>query len=196
MHALNYEDLREALVDTIERAGLVARVEEIIYVRDGARECEIYVYPDEESQGIWGKLSFEWVAHSQALWEDIDHEMEHGNDDLSGFDPEETEIPLHASFHLDLSPFWVETDMVREIAQGTIERASAYFNDEGSVIAEVSWSALGARVDSIRYEANAVGYFLTEETWWENWGEVFATLLGELLKAYRRLEEDERRAGS
>jgi len=191
MQLLDYAGFRDRLAQAFSSAGkFQVRLDEVVYLSDGSRGCEILVYPDGQKDGVWGKLGFEWVAENQAFYEEAEHAMHERNGEPPPLDREAAEVNMHAAFHLHFDEFDVTADVIRDVAETMKARAEEYFSDEGGVVAEVRLTSDAAKLECLRFEVNATGAAWADEPWWERWGAVFAGMLEHLERIHGDLQEE------
>lgn len=189
MHVLDYGAFRDALVDALSARGLQSSVDEAIFLGTNSRGCEVLIHYDDEPGDVWGKVSFEWVAANQALYEEVNEEGEEAYDPDLPLDPD-AEVMMSAAFHLHFGDLSIATEAMREVAEEIKRHAEAFFGDEGGVIAEVSMTSADARLECLRFEVNTSAPFITEEPWWEQLANVCRSMLDKLQEIHGRLRSE------
>lgn len=190
MYILNYEDFRDHLVDAMMLAGLRARTDEVLYLTDMTRGCEIHVSTDDNAEEPWGKLAFEWTSENQALSQRAHARFESGNRCLEDLDLVGNKVGMHAAFHLHFDGLRVGSDVIRDVTEIIRTHAEGEFGPDGDVVAEVRLTAEYAGVECLRFEVHAECPLVSTEPWWDEWGEVFATMLAKFEEIYGRLETE------
>lgn len=189
MHVLDYAAFRDALVDAVTAKGLHASVDEMVFLGTSSRGCEVLIHHFEEPGEVWGKVSFEWVAANQALFEELSDQGTDPYDVLASMDPD-AEVMMNAAFHLHFGNLSVATETMREVAEEIKRHAESYFGDEGGVVAEVSMTSADARLECLRFEVNTSAPLVSEEPWWEQMADVCLSMLDKLQEIHGRLKSE------
>lgn len=188
MHVLDYAGFRDALVDAITSKGLQVSVDEAVFLGTNSRGCELLIHHDDEPGEVWGKVSFEWVAANQALFEEI-HEQGDVYDLDMPLDPD-AEVMMNAAFHLHFGTLSISTEAMSGVAAEIKRHAEAFFGDDGGVVAEVSMTSADARLECLRFEINTSAPMISEEPWWEQLADVCAAMLDKLEEIHGRLRSE------
>ncbi|HLS89706.1 MAG TPA: hypothetical protein VK101_00460 [Limnochordia bacterium] len=188
MHVLDYAGFRDALVDAITSKGLQVSVDEAVFLGTNSRGCELLIHHDDEPGEVWGKVSFEWVAANQALFEEI-HEQGDVYDPDMPLDPD-AEVMMNAAFHLHFGTLSISTEAMSGVAAEIKRHAEAFFGDDGGVVAEVSMTSADARLECLRFEINTSAPMISEEPWWEQLADVCAAMLDKLEEIHGRLRSE------
>lgn len=188
MHVLDYNGFRDAIVDAVSSQDLETSIDEAVFLGSSSRGCEIFVHSDPEPSEVWGKISFEWAAGNQALFE-YHKEGDRVATDIDPSDPN-AEVMMHLAFHLHFGALSISTDAVRDVAQEIQGTAAIYFGDEGGVVAEVSMTSSEAKLECLRFEVNTSAPMIVEEPWWEQLAEVCRALIDKLQAIFVRLNSE------
>lgn len=188
MHVLDYNGFRDAVVDAVASQDLEASIDEAVFLGSSSRGCEIFVHSEPEPAEVWGKISYEWSAANQALFE-MQKEGDRRPAEFEGSDPS-AEVMMHMAFHLHFGVLSISTDAVRDVAQEIQETAAIFFGDDGGVVAEVSMTASDAKLECLRFEVNTSAPMITEEPWWDQLAEVCRTLIDKLQAIFVRLNSE------
>jgi len=188
VHVLDYAGFRDALVDAITSKGLQVSVDEAVFLGTNSRGCELLIHHDDEPGEVWGKVSFEWVAANQALFEEI-HEQGDVYDPDMPLDPD-AEVMMNAAFHLHFGTLSISTEAMSGVAAEIKRHAEAFFGDDGGVVAEVSMTSADARLECLRFEINTSAPMISEEPWWEQLADVCAAMLDKLEEIHGRLRSE------
>lgn len=188
MRALDYNAFRDSILDALAAEDLESSIDEAVFLGSSSRGCEIFVHPRAEPEEVWGKISFEWAAANQALYE-FKKEGEGVPDEMDLRDPS-VEVMMHLAFHLHFGALTITTDAVRDVAQEIQETASVFFGDDGGVVAEVSMTSSEARLECLRFEVNTSAPMIAEDAWWEQLAEVCRTLIEKLEAILERLNSE------
>lgn len=175
MRYLEYEDLRRLLVECMEDAGLFVKVDEVLYLGELTRVCELFVQRSEDEEGTWAKIGFEWRAENQAAAQFIE-EVAAQAPDL----PYAPHIMLHAAFHLHFDDLNVDADVIREVTDRFLAQARHLFGDSGAMVAELRMHSSAARIDCLRYEIDIDAPVDETLEWWQTLGNMCASLLAHL----------------
>lgn len=188
MHVLDYNAFRDRLLDAIEVQGFECSVDEVVYLNNASRGCDIFVYPDGEGGEVWGKVSFEWLPSNQALLDEMQQQASEEELDESAWasDPDAA-VMMHVAFHLHFDSLPIATEAVTEAAEEIKELGESFFGDDGGVVAEVSMTSADARLECLRYEADTSAPLASEEEWWDDLAEVCRAMLDKLEKILARL---------
>lgn len=187
MYVLDYAALRDTLFEALAEKDLQGSIDEALYLNVSSRGCEIFVHPFAEPEEVWGKISFEWVADNQVLYEELTREDGDASDGLG--DPR-SEVMMHVEFHLHFGDLSIATDAVRDVAKEIKGQAEAFFGDDGGVVAEVSMTSDFARLECLRFEVNTTAPLVSEESWWEQLADVCYAMLDKLQEIYLRLNAE------
>lgn len=188
MHVLDYAGFRDTLVDAITSKGLQVSIDEAVFLGTNSRGCELLIHHDDEPGEVWGKVSFEWVAANQALFEEI-HEQGDVYDPDMPLDPD-AEVMMNAAFHLHFGTLSISTEAMSGVAAEIKRHAEAFFGDDGGVVAEVSMTSADARLECLRFEINTSAPMISEEPWWEQLADVCAAMLDKLEEIHGRLRSE------
>lgn len=66
MHVMDYEGLRKLLIRSLEDAGLLVKADEVLYMGELARVCEVFIQRPLDYEATWAKVAFEWRPENQA----------------------------------------------------------------------------------------------------------------------------------
>jgi hypothetical protein len=188
VHVLDYAGFRDTLVDAITSKGLQVSIDEAVFLGTNSRGCELLIHHDDEPGEVWGKVSFEWVAANQALFEEI-HEQGDVYDPDMPLDPD-AEVMMNAAFHLHFATLSISTEAMSGVAAEIKRHAEAFFGDDGGVVAEVSMTSADARLECLRFEINTSAPMISEEPWWEQLADVCAAMLDKLEEIHGRLRSE------
>lgn len=178
MHVLEYEGLRSLLIAAMEDAGLLVKADEVLYMNELARSCELFIQRALDVEGTWAKFGFEWRAENQATTS-YAHEM--ADTPVAGMMSSQIDnrVLLHAAFHLHFDDLEVDTDVIREVAEVIQAHASVYFGSEGGVVAEVRLLPASARIECLRFEVGLESPGDASLEWWTEWGTICASILAQ-----------------
>lgn len=195
MYILSYEDLVRHVQDGMERKGLQVRKDEVVYLNDMARACELLIQlpeKDGHEEGPWGKLIIEWVPENEVFVSQLEeHDLNDPFMQPNGlFDERGAQVMLHAAFHMHFESFSIGIDRVHQITEVLRTQAEEYFGGDGDVVAEVRLTASEAALACLRYEVNAGAMVYTPEPWWEEWVDIFVGMLNGLRQLYDQLASE------
>ncbi len=188
MHVLDYNGFRDSIVDAITSQDLETSIDEAVFLGSSSRGCEIFVHADPEPAEVWGKISFEWSAANQALFE-FHKEGDRRAAEVDASDPS-AEVMMHIAFHLHFGVLSISTDAVRDVAQEIQETAVMFFGDDGGVVAEVSMTSSEAKLECLRFEVNTSAPMMVEEPWWDQLADVCRTLIDKFQAIFVRLNSE------
>lgn len=189
VHILDYSAFRDAIFHAIREEDLYGAVDEAVFLNTSSRGCEVFFHPFEEPKEVWGKVSFEWVAENQALYDEL-RLAEDLEFILDSPDDVDAEVMMQASFHLHFGDLSISTEAVRDVAEEIKALAEAFFGDDGGVIAEVSMTSAEARLECLRFEVNTSAPFVTDEPWWDHLADVCRSMLDKLQDILSRLRSE------
>ena len=169
MRVLDYEGLRRLLIRSLEDAGLLVKVDEVLYVNELARVCEVFIQRPLDYAATRAKEAFEWRPENQATVNSVE-------------DGGQTAAPegviLHAAFHLHFDDLEVDSDVIREVTDSILSHATRLFGDSGAMVAELRMVSTGARIECLRYEVDVEApHGGASVEWWHTWGAMCASLL-------------------
>jgi len=188
VEVLDYDGFRDAIVDALSSQDLETSIDEAVFLGSSSRGCEIFVHPDPEPSEVWGKISFEWAAGNQALYESY----KDGEGEEAEIDPSDpyVEVIMHLAFHLHFGALSISTDAVRDVAQEIQETAAIFFGDDGGVIAEVSMTSSEAKLECLRFEVETSAPIFADDAWWDRLADVCRTLVDKLQAIFVRLNSE------
>lgn len=173
MHVMDYEGLRKLLIGAMEDAGLLVRADEVLYVNELARVCELFIQRPLDHESTWAKVGFEWRAENQATAQYVEDLVEHTGSPA----PFDNRVMLHAAFHLHFDDINVDSDVIREVTDSVLVHARRLFGDDGAVVAELRMLSASARIECLRYEVDVEAPGDGPIEWWHTWGAMCASLL-------------------
>lgn len=176
MDVMDYDGLRNLMVEAMEDAGLLVKADEVLYMTELVRTCELFVQRPLDVEGTWAKFGFEWRAENQATSAyalGLAH-MPYTDSPLPEID---NRVILHVAFHLHFDDLDVGTDVIREVAEVIQSYAHDHFGGEGGVITEVRLLPTSARVECLRFEATLESPSGAQANWWREWGQIYASML-------------------
>lgn len=174
MHVTDYEGLRKLLIGTMTDAGLLVKTDEVLYLNELTRICELFIQRPIDRESTWAKVGFEWRAENQAALTfahetDLIEAATHGLVD--------SRIMLHAAFHLHFDGLEVGADVIHEVTEALLGHARRYFGNDGSIVAELRLQSTQASIECLRYEIDVEAPTAGSLEWWQTWGAVCAGML-------------------
>lgn len=170
MHAMDYNGLRKLLIGTMEDAGLLVKADEILYLNDLTRICELFIQRPLDYEATWAKVGFEWRAEHQAALgyaEEAPELVVHGIH----------QVVLHAAFHLHFDELEVDSGVIHEVTDAVLAHARRLFGESGAMVAELRMLSSSARIECLRYEVDVEVPGDGAVEWWHTWGALCASLL-------------------
>lgn len=176
MQVTDYESLRSLLTRAMEEAGLLVKTDEVLYLNELTRACELFVQRPADRETTWAKVGFEWRAEDQAAVMQA-QDAEEGEAEDGKYVPYEPQITIHAAFHLHFDGLDVDAAVIHEVTEAITGHAARFFGAEGSIVAELRLEATSARIDCLRYEIDIEPPADAGPDWWRMLGTVCAQML-------------------
>lgn len=171
MHVMDYEGLRKLLIRTMEDAGLVVKVDEVLYINELARVCELFIQRPLDYDATWAKVAFEWRAENQATVNSVE-------DGAQAAFPGSERVILHAAFHLHFDDLEIDSEVIHEVTDAILSHATRLFGEAGAMVAELRMLSSTARIECLRYEVDVEApHYGAGIEWWHTWGAMCANLL-------------------
>lgn len=168
MHVMDYEGLRKLLIRSLEDAGLLVKADEVLYMGELARVCEVFIQRPLDYEATWAKVAFEWRPENQATVNSV----------ADGIHAVPEGVILHAAFHLHFDDLEVDSEVIREVTDAILSHATRLFGEAGAIVAELRMVSSTARIECLRYEVDVEApHHGGNFEWWHTWGAMCASLL-------------------